>query len=254
MENIIKIVIVALIVNILLFVVGQNYIFGIIDNDIQKYRKEDNDKLYKILNQYQQFLEESQKNNFEIQKVERKKTEKIIKDEIQRSEDRQEQKGKYDISTLCSRIPEEIRHNPKILLNKDIYNHIHNIVNMASSNLPKLEDKGFIKDSNIDNILDEIQYSEIFKNNKIEEPIVNEKYNNNNQSNNNQSNNNQSNNNQSNNNQLNNELYHNYDTSYHTHSQNSSSMIPPMPMARDLESYKFINNKNPFNFLGGKSV
>ena len=27
---------------------------------------------------------------------------------------------------------------------------------MASHNLPKLEDRGFIKDSNIDNILDEI--------------------------------------------------------------------------------------------------
>jgi hypothetical protein len=275
MEEIIKIAIIAVVVNILLFVIGQNYIFGILDEDIQKYRKEDNNKLHNILSQYQQYLEENQKNNFEFQKGERKRTEKYVKDEIKKNENT----NKSDLNTLCSRIPDEIRHNPKILLNKDIYNHISNIVNMASKNLPKLEDKGFIKDSNIDDILDDIQYSGIFKQNELENKVIvkepvqknNNNLNNNNLNNNNNNNNlnnnlnNNYNNNNLNNNYNNNNLnnnnynnnssqYYNYDTSSHSHSQNTPSMIP-LPVARDIESYKFINNENnPFNYLGGKSV
>ena len=106
MEEIMQIIIVALFVCILFSVVNQNKIMKQVNAEIDRKRQIDNQKFINILNQYQKYIEEFQKNSLEINKIERKKLEKYLKDEINKIQRSREP----SLQDLLNKIPNEIRH------------------------------------------------------------------------------------------------------------------------------------------------
>ena len=48
------------------------------------------------------------------------------------------------------------------ILDEDIYAHVNNVMGLVSENLPKLEEKGFIKNRNIDNLINDIKNKNVF--------------------------------------------------------------------------------------------
>ena len=236
-----QIIIVALFVCILFSIVNQNKIMKQVNAEIDRKRQIDNQKFINILNQYQKYIEEFQKNSLEINKIERKKLEKYLKDEIikiQRSKE-------PSLQDLLNKIPNEIRHNPKLMLDEDIYAHVNNVMSLVNENLPRLEEKGFIKNQNIDRIISDIKNKEVFNigTNTVLE-VKNEK----------------------------DDSY--YDNSYHSNSQNNQMFSDPMANSMEIENYTFLQNAhmfnpnfknsspqnnqsteaNPYSYLGGKKI
>ena len=235
MEDIASMFIVALFVCILFSVVNQNKLMKQVSLEIDRKRKIDNQKFIDILSQYQKYMDEFQKTSMEINKSERKKLEKYIKESTN---------NKNSIQDLLIQIPNEIRHNPKIILDEDIYAHVNNVMGLVSENLPKLEEKGFIKNQNVDKLINSIKNKEVFSeigNNKVNE-VKEESYNS------------------------------NFDNSFHSYSQNNQMFSEPYANSSELENYTFLqnahtfnpnfknsspNNKNgsnPYSYLGGKKI
>ena len=128
MDDIATMFIIALFVCILFSVVNQNKLMKQVSMEIDRKRKIDNQKFIDILSQYQKYMDEFQKTSMEINKSERKKIEKYIKEEV----------GKDNsLKDLLNQIPNQIRHNPKIILDEDIYAHVNNVMGLVSENLPK---------------------------------------------------------------------------------------------------------------------
>jgi hypothetical protein len=234
MEDIIKIVIIALFVCVLFSIINQNNLMKQVNLEIEKRRKVDNQKFLDILNQYQKYMDDFQKTSLEINKNERKRIEKLIKDQVQKQD-------QPSLGELLLKIPNEVRHNPKIILDEDIYNHVNNLMGIVSDNLPKLEEKGFIKNKNIDNLINDIKNKDVF--NKIGYNSVSE---------------------------VKNEPYtSNFDTSYHSYSQNNQMFSEPYANSAEMENYTFLQNahvfnpnfknsrpssENPYKYLGGKKI
>jgi len=232
MEDIVTIFIIALFVCILFSVINQNQIMKQVSLEIDSKRKIDNQKFLDILSHHQKYINEFQKSSLEINKVERKRIEKYIKDEVGKD---------YSFRDLLIKIPDVIRHNPKVILDEDIYSHVNKVMGLVSENLPKLEEKGFIKNKNIDRLINDIKNKDVFSDissNTVSE-VKNESYNS------------------------------NYDNSYHSHSQNNKMFSEPYANSSELENYTFIQNahvfnpnlknsepsgQNPYSFLGGKKI
>lgn len=235
MEDIGTMFIIALFVCVLFSVVNQNKLMKQVSLEIDRKRKIDNQKLIDILSQYQKYMDEFQKTSMEINKAERKKLEKYIKESTN---------NKNSIQDLLIQIPNEIRHNPKIILDEDIYAHVNNVMGLVSENLPKLEEKGFIKNQNVDKLINSIKNKEVFSEigtNKVNE-VKEEPYNS------------------------------NFDNSFHSYSQNNQMFSEPYANSSELENYTFLqnahtfnpnfknsspNNKNgsnPYSYLGGKKI
>ena len=72
--------------------------------EIDRKRKIDNQKFLDILSQYQKYMDEFQKTSLEMNKNERKRLEKYVKEEV----------GKDNsLHDLLIKIPDEIRHAKK---------------------------------------------------------------------------------------------------------------------------------------------
>jgi hypothetical protein len=235
MEEIITMCIIALFVCILFSVVNQNQIMKQVSMEIERKRKIDNQKFLDILTQYQKYMNDFQKTSLEINKNERKKLEKYVKDTVVKES---------SLTDLLIKIPDEIRHNPKIILDEDIYNHVNKVMGLVSENLPKLEEKGFIKNQNIDKLINDIKSKDVFStigSNSVSE-VKNEPYNS------------------------------NFDNNYHSYSQNNQMFSEPYANSSELENYTFLQNAhvfnpnlknsrpaennggNPYSYLGGKKI
>lgn len=236
MEDIVTMFIIALFACILFSVVNQNKIMKQVTIEVDRKRKIDNQKFIDILSQYQKYMDEFQKTSMEINKAERKKLEKYIKEEVNKKE--------HSLKDLLNKIPNEIRHNPKIILDEDIYAHVNHLMGIVSENLPKLEEKGFIKNQNIDRLINDIKSKDVFtdiSSNSVSE-VKEEPYSG------------------------------NFDTNYHSYSQSNQMFSEPYANSAELENYTFLqnahvfnpnfkssrpsqkNDTNPYSYLGGKKI
>ena len=115
---------------------------------------------------------------------------------------------------------------------------------LVSENLPKLEEKGFIKNQNVDKLINDIKSKNVFSDissNSVSE-VKEEPYSS------------------------------NFDTSYHSYSQNNQMFSEPYANSSELENYTFLQNAhvfnpnlknsrpsqnnegNPYSYLGGKKI
>ena len=235
MEDVVCMCIIAIFVCILFSVVNHNKIMSQVTNEIERKRKLDNQKFLSILSQYQKYMDDFQKTSLEINKNERKRMEKYIRDEIGKEIGKE-----TTLQDLLIRIPNKIRHNPKLILDEDIYNHVNNVMELVSENLPKLEEKGFIKNQNIDKLITDIKSKDVFSiNSNSVSKVKNEEY------------------------------TGTYDNNYHSYSQNNQMFSEPYANSAEIENYTFLQNshmfnpnlktskpqeENPYSFLGGKKI